>query len=71
MYIVAIAWLYVIGLMSLTAKSFLGGLMMFLGWGILPLALFLWLMGTPYRRRLRQAADQKLGKPDGADSQSD
>lgn len=53
MYIVAIAWLYVTILMALTERSFTAGLMTFLFYGLLPLALFLWLVGTPGRRRAK------------------
>lgn len=51
MYIVAIAWLYVVILMALTEPSVIGGLATFLLYGLGPLALLLWLMGTPQRRR--------------------
>lgn len=74
MYIVAIAWLYVVLMMALTAKSFFGGVMMLFGYGLLPLALLLWLTGAPQRKRrrlLREASQHGLGKPDGADSQAD
>ena len=58
MYIVAIAWLYVVLMMSLTETSFVAGVATFLFYGLLPLALFLWLVGTPQRRRNRRSADQ-------------
>lgn len=57
-YIVAIAWLYVVLMMSLTETSFVAGVATFLFYGLLPLALFLWLVGTPQRRRNRRSADQ-------------
>ena len=62
MYIVAIGWLFVIIMMAITANSFLSGLAQLLFFGILPLGLFLWIVGTPERRRravLRNAADEK------------
>jgi biotin transporter BioY len=55
MYIVAIAWLYVVLMMSLTERSFVAGVMTFLMYGLAPLSLFLWLMGTPQRRRNRRS----------------
>lgn len=55
-YIVAIAWLYVVLLMALTEPSVAGGLMTFVAYGLAPLALFLWLVGTPQRRRNRRSA---------------
>ena len=61
MYIVVIGWLYVVLLMALTAKSFSQGLILFLAWGVLPVACLLWLMG----RRLRKVARQSLHAQDG------
>jgi hypothetical protein len=51
MYIIAIAWLYVAILASVTSTSALGGVLTFLFLGLGPLALYLWLFGTPARRR--------------------
>ncbi|MEN9314146.1 MAG: hypothetical protein RIS35_539 [Pseudomonadota bacterium] len=58
MYIVAIAWLYVVLMVSITQPSPLKGVLTFLGTGLLPLALFLWLVGTPQRRRNQAAAER-------------
>lgn len=68
MYIVAIAWLYVVLVVAAAESSLLGGVMTFVFWGLAPLALFLWLFGTParYRTRKRKAADK-----DRADSAAD
>ena len=41
MYIVAIAWIYVVLMMSMTEQSFVAGVMTFLLYGLLPLALIL------------------------------
>ncbi len=74
MYIVAIAWIYVTLLMALTESSFIAGAMTFLFYGALPLALFLWLFGTPQRRRrrlARQALDERMGAQDRRDSEPD
>lgn len=60
MYIVAIAWLYVVLMVSITQPSVLKGILTFLGTGLLPLALFLWLVGTPQRRRSRLAAERPV-----------
>jgi hypothetical protein len=57
MYIVAIAWLYVTLMVSVAQPSVLKGVLTFLGTGLLPLALFLWLIGTPERRRRRAARE--------------
>ncbi|WP_037029888.1 hypothetical protein [Imbroritus primus] len=58
MYIVAIAWLYVVLMMSLTERSVVAGVATFLLYGLAPLALFLWLVGTPARRRRRQGHER-------------
>lgn len=60
MYIVAIAWLYVVLMMSLTETSIVAGIVTFALYGLAPLSLFLWLVGTPQRRRNRRSA----GEPD-------
>lgn len=51
MYIVAIAWLYVTVLMAATERSVTAGVLTFLAYGLVPLALLLWLFGGPRRRR--------------------
>lgn len=60
MYIIAIAWMFVVTLMSAAeaqATSIIAGLLTWIFYGLLPLALFLYLFGTPERRR-RQSASQ-------------
>ncbi len=62
MYLVAIAWMYVVLMMSLaealsTQGTVLGALITFVLYGLLPLSLVLYVMGTPGRRRARQAAE--------------
>lgn len=70
MYIVAIAWIYVALMVSITQPTLLRAVVTFAGTGLLPLALFLWLMGTPQRRRnrareeARNDASRESGKPD-------
>ena len=67
MYIVAIGWLFVVLMMALTSGGITSGLAVLFGYGILPLALFLWIVGTPHRRRrarLREAADEKAHEGD-------
>ncbi|MCZ7655105.1 MAG: hypothetical protein M5R42_13790 [Rhodocyclaceae bacterium] len=54
MYIVAIGWLWVVLMMALTEASLTAGILTFLFYGLFPLALFLWLMGTPQRRRAQR-----------------
>ncbi len=62
MYIVAIAWLYVTLLMAFTESSFTAGILTFLFYGLLPCALFIWIVGTPQRRRNRLRAAQRVGE---------
>ncbi|MEY2893952.1 MAG: hypothetical protein RJA98_3860 [Pseudomonadota bacterium] len=63
MYLVAIAWMYVVLMMALaeaTSKqgTVLGAVFTFLLYGAAPLALVLYLMGTPGRRRRQRAAER-------------
>ena len=58
MYIVAIAWLYVVLMMSLTEQSWVAGISTFVLYGAAPLTLFLWIVGYPARKRRRQAQEQ-------------
>lgn len=56
MYIVAIAWMFVVVLMAAAEAtssqgSVLGALITLLMYGVLPLALVLYIMGTPMRRQ--------------------
>lgn len=62
MYIIAIAWLYVAILMAVaeathSTGTLLGGIMTFVLYGVLPLGLVLYLMGTPARRRKLKAQE--------------
>jgi len=63
MYLVVIAWLYVAVMMAL-AEAFsgngtvLGAIVTFFLYGLLPISLVVYLMGTPLRRKARRAAEQ-------------
>ena len=67
MYIVAIAWLFVVTLMAVVEAvasngSLLGAILTFVFYGILPLGLVLYLLGTPLRMRhnkAKEAAEQE------------
>jgi heme A synthase len=59
MYVIAIGWLYVTLLMAATEANLTAGVLTFGLYGLAPLALFLWLFGTPQRRRNQRAADQR------------
>jgi hypothetical protein len=58
MYIVAIAWLYVTLLVSITQPTVFRGIVTFVGVGLLPLLVLLYLLGAPQRRRNRERAAQ-------------
>ena len=70
MYIVAIAWIYVISMASIAMPSLLAGVSVFLGAGLVPLLLLGWLAGL--RRAGRQSVpDETAQQRNGADSQPD
>jgi hypothetical protein len=74
MYLIAIGWLYVTLLMAITESSLTAGVMTFLLYGAAPLALFLWLVGTPQRRRnqLRpEVTDDAVDQNDTGDPRAD
>ena len=61
MYIIVIGWLYVIVMMAATEKSLVAGLMTLVFYGLVPAALFLFIFGTPARRRAQiEAARSRL-----------
>lgn len=64
--IVAIAWIYVVLMMSITEHTVVAGIMTFLLYCVLPLTIILYLMATPQRRRRRQA-EQSGSKPIASD----
>lgn len=57
MYVIAIGWLYVTLLMAATEPNLTAGVLTFVAYGVAPLALFLWLFGTPQRNRTRRTRD--------------
>jgi hypothetical protein len=61
MYLVAIGWLYVVLMMALVEAtssngSVLGAVFTFVLYGAVPLAIVMYLLGTPARRRAQRAA---------------
>lgn len=57
MYLIAIPWLYVALLAAVAEDSVVGGVLTFLFYGLAPLALTLWLFGSPLRRRRQRERD--------------
>lgn len=58
MYIVAVAWLYVVVMMSVTETSVTAAVVTFFLYGVFPLSIILYLMGTPARRRRRKLEEK-------------
>lgn len=75
MYLVALAWMYVVLMMAVVEAgspqgTVLGAFFTFVLYGALPLALVLYLLGTPGRRRARRQAEAgpvsaEIVDPDG------
>lgn len=61
MWIVAVAWIYVVGLMALTESNIVSGIMTFFGYCVLPLSLLYYLTGSKRRREQRAAAADDSG----------
>jgi Kef-type K+ transport system membrane component KefB len=64
MYLIVIAWLYVTLMMALAEAfssqgSVLGAIITFVLYGLLPMALVVYLMGTPLRRKAIRQAEQQ------------
>lgn len=57
--IVAIGWMYVVLMMALTEHSFIAGVMTFLLYGVFPLSIVLYLLGTRQRRERRAYREQQ------------
>lgn len=57
MYIIAIAWIYVVFMMAITETSVVAGIMTFLFYGVLPVSIIVYVMGTGGRKRKRRAQE--------------
>ena len=62
MYLIVIAWIYVVLMMSVaeaisTQGTLLGAVITFVLYGVMPLAIVVYIMGTPGRKRARRAAE--------------
>ena len=68
MYLIAIAWIYVVALMAVAEGfsdrgSWLGAAITFLFYGVVPLGIALYLYGTPSRRSARRRAEAAASAP--------
>ncbi|WP_404993146.1 hypothetical protein [Cupriavidus pauculus] len=59
MYIVAIGWLYVAMMMAITEANIVAGAATFVFYGLVPVSILMYIMGTPGRRRRRKAAEAR------------
>jgi hypothetical protein len=78
MYLVAIAWMYVVVMMAIVEAgspngTVIGAVFTFVLYGALPLSIVLYLMRSPTRKRARLAAEalatgtESATQPDGGD----
>lgn len=63
MYLVAIAWIYVVLMMAVAEAvspqgTVLGAVITFVLYGVLPLAIVMYILGTPARKRALKAAER-------------
>lgn len=72
MYIVAIAWLFVALVLTISQPNLVAAVLTFVFWGLVPLALLLWLVGTPARLRAKarrqHASPIRKDAPDSSDN---
>ncbi len=83
MYLVAIAWMYVVVMMAVAEAmspvgTVLGAIITFVFYGLLPVAIIIYILGTPGRKRARlkaeaeaeaqqaEALDAAAAQPDGS-----
>jgi hypothetical protein len=71
MHIVAVAWIFVVVLMAAaeatsTQGTLLGAFFTLLLYGLLPLSIVLYLMGTPARRQARRRAEAAAAQAEAA-----
>lgn len=75
MYLIVIGWLYVAVLMAVaeatsTTGSVLGAIITFFLYGLLPVSIMVYLMGSPLRKKARLAAEQQEREAAAASSVS-
>lgn len=70
MHLVALGWIYVVGMMALVEAfgpngTVLGAVITFLLYGVLPLSIVMYIMATPTRRKaraLREAEEEQAAR---------
>ena len=70
LHLVALAWIYVVLMMALAEAlsptgTLLGAIITFVLYGVLPLSIVLYILGTPLRRRARRRREASAADPDG------
>lgn len=68
MYIILIAWMYVVVLLAAAENTITAGVLTFLFYGLIPCALLLWILGVKHRRYKRSAKDNFAGNSEVKDS---
>lgn len=59
MYIIAIAWIYVVFMMAIMETTAIAGIMTFTLYGVLPVLIIVYVMGTGRRKRKRREQEIK------------
>lgn len=62
MYIVIVAWIYVVFMMSVTEKNAVAGIMTFLLYGVVPVGILFYLMRNGQRKRRRLVQERQSGQ---------
>ena len=70
LHLIALAWIYVVLMVAVAEAvspqgTLLGAFFTVVGWGVIPLALVLYILATPARRRARKARES-VANPDGS-----
>lgn len=70
LHLVALAWIYVALMMAVAEAvaptgTLLGAVITFVLYGVLPLSIVLYILGTPLRRRARRRREASAADPDG------
>ena len=58
MHIIVIGWLFVALMLAIGERSAIAALLTFTFWGMIPIGLMIWFVGSKYRRKVRQEREQ-------------